>query len=220
MFYVAPIDVPHCRTHACHTLESMTTGAKFLFKACLRCPKSKSCLQGRFSALISTNVYQLLHLFCLDISISQSSHGSCGFFHRDTHQNHQNCKLKTFAPTCSSCRLLPELSLERKMLGTRFYLVYLVQYFFMLEQQTSTKTCTVFCTAIPPSVHIFRDSCPSSWILDFSTFWLLSTEMQRIFSSNPPKRLQVPGTGDTARVSWSHGGRINEGIYIYINMDK
>lgn len=161
VFYVAPIDIPHCRTHACHTLESMTTGAKFLFKACLRCPKSKSCLQGRFSALISTNVYQLLHLFCLGNSISQSSHGSHGFFHRDTHQNHQNCKLETFAPTCSSCRLLPELSLERKMLGTRFYLVYLVQHFFHVGA-THIKKKAMFCTAIPPSVHIFRDSCPSS----------------------------------------------------------
>lgn len=74
VFYVAPIDIPHCRTHACHTLESMTTGAKFWFKACLRCPKSKSCLQRPFQRI------DLDQCLCLDISIFQSTHGSRGFF--------------------------------------------------------------------------------------------------------------------------------------------
>lgn len=58
------------------------------------------------------------------------------------------------------------------MLGTRFYLVYLVQYFFHVGA-TNIKKKAMFCTAIPPSVHIFRDS---EVLLNLGLFDLLTPQ--------------------------------------------
>lgn len=190
VFYVAPIDIPHCWTHACHTLESMTTGDKnYCSKlACGAQSQRAACkvVSAHWSRPMSINFCTCSVLIFLSRSPPMDLVGCFIGIPIKIIKIVSWRPLRQLAAVAGSC---PNSLSRGKCLELVFTWYTWYSIFFMLEQHTSKKR-QCFVQQFPHQ-FIFSEILKSSWILDFSTFWLLSTEMQRSSEmSNPPKRLQ------------------------------